>query len=310
MCERTFFDREYAKQDLTYAQFLHMMDQFPGLHYANATGEGSSFCNPGFPAMLKWLYEHDIYVTAIDSFAVITEAQMRHLIDYVKKVPVSLDGATKEIYESVRVGAHFEEVVGNLQRFAKLRNECGSPTPELTYRMIFFKHNWMDVPKYPALVERLLPKKREGDDGLMEFAALLEFSQTKDWVVELSQEIIEETEANARQRGLRCVWSHASHRPEDKRPNNQCAAPAEPYIDIRGNVLSCCAVLQTLQRPFLEAHAFGNVRTQSFRDIWDSPRYREFRRSVPKATGPVPRICVGCRAFDTTAREQAYGVAE
>jgi len=310
ICERTHFPGEYAHQDLPYDRFTRLLDQFPELRYINLTGEGSSFLNRAFPKMLSECQRRGIYVTAIDSFSALRPWQIAALVAHgVAKVPISCDASTKEVYESVRVGAKWERTLANIHALARVRESVESPLPEVIFRFIFYRDNWRDIPEYPALVETLLPANRDGDDGLMEFAALLEFEQTRGWEVELSQEIVEETEAEAKKRGLPIVWSHPSHDAAKKRPMRECCAWAEPYVMMGGYVLPCCSVVMSNRREFLIENCFGNVFEQDFRDIWDSERYRAFRRMVGKGE-QVPILCEGCRAFNTIRRENLYGISE
>jgi len=76
---------------------------------------------------------------------------------------IGLDGASKETYERVRVGADFEVVVGNIRRFLKIRQEKGSPLPALRLSFVVtdlnrgekddFVAEWVDEVDYLALQE-------------------------------------------------------------------------------------------------------------------------------------------------------------
>lgn len=79
---------------------------------------------------------------------------------------------------------------------------------------------------------------------------------------------------------------------------------------IGGYALPCCAILMSNKRPFLEKYAFGNLSDHSLKEIWDSPRFRAFRRMVTNPHGQVPILCAGCRTFNTTARARRYGVSK
>lgn len=308
-CERTHFPKAYQNWCLTYAEFVRLMEQLPGLRYINLTGEGSAFLNPDFPAMLRYCREHRIYTTVIDSFTALTEEQMRLLIECAHKVPISLDGGCREDYERIRVGASWDTVKQNIRRFVALREEMGSPLPELAFRFIFCKDNYLSLPFYPRVVADLLPHRSDGIDGFVELVGLLEFAGTERLVWEPDPKIVRLTEETLHWTGLPHAWSHPSHDPDKKRPMRECAAWAEPYVMAGGYVIPCCSLLMSNRRPFLQEQAFGNVHEQTFREIWESPRYRAFRRQVP-CGHKVPVVCEGCRAFDTTRREALYGIGE
>ena len=51
----------------------------------------------------------------------------REAISKVDKVGLSIDGATKEIYESIRIGARFEDFIQNTKDILRIRDETGLP---------------------------------------------------------------------------------------------------------------------------------------------------------------------------------------
>ena len=313
ICERTYWkNEEYKKRDLSFNQFKFILDQFPKLKYINLTGEGSSFLNKDFLKMLELVRERKIYATVVESFTNIKENELEALVkNNIGKVVLSLDGATKETYDKIRVGADFNKVIENVKKFKKLREKYNSPLPEFVFRFIFFKDNYHELVDYPDLINELRIKKTaDGIDNHVELIALLEFKEIKYWVYEPSKEIIRITNEKLNKYKLKHAWSHPSHDPEKKRPMRECAAWAEPYIMIGGYVIPCCAVLMSNNRNFLEKYSFGNVFEKPFKEIWNSKRYREFRKLVPRPSGEVPILCAGCRGFETTRREKEYGISK
>jgi len=298
-CERTFFPSHYANWNLTWIEFLQMMEQFPKLRYVNATGEGSAFANPDFPAMLRWLRNHDIYTTVIDSFSRISDDQMQLLIDCASKVPISLDGVGSS-YEAVRPPAKWDATCANIRRFLELRGK--RPMPEVIFRMVYCQQNYHTLVEYPREINALMGRHRQdGYDGFIEFVGLLDFPETRHMVWEPTREVVEATEDQCRKYGLKWSWSHPSHLQSQMRDSRECAAYAEPFIMKCGDVISCCALLMSNDREHLHQIAFGNINQQSFEEIWNSERYRQFRRNVNR--GELPKSCYGCRAFATKHRE-------
>lgn len=313
ICEHTYWtSEEYKKQDLSFELFKYILDQFPKLKYINLTGEGSSFLNKDFVKMLELVRERNIYATVVESFTNIKENELEALVkNTIGKVVLSLDGATKETYDKIRVGADFDKVVENVKKFRALREKYNSPLPEFVFRFIFFKDNYQELVDYPDLINELRIKKTaDGFDNHVELTALLEFEEIKDWIYEPNEEIIRITNEKLNKYKLKHAWSHPSHDPEKKRPVRECTAWAEPYIMMGGYVIPCCSVLMSNKRDFLEKHSFGNIYETPYKDIWNSKRYREFRKLVPRSTGEIPIFCEGCRGFETTRREKESGISK
>jgi MoaA/NifB/PqqE/SkfB family radical SAM enzyme len=149
------------------------------------------------------------------------------------------------------------------------------------------------------------PHEWGGSSSYVEFTGLLYFPEIySHYVSEIPGHIIDDL--LKRKGGIEFVFSHA----EEKRnpPIECCNAWMEPYIMMPGYVLPCCAVLMSNRRPFLRKYSFGNVLEKDFKEIWGNEYYSKFRRTVVEPCAPVPKICVGCRAYRTEHRIREYGV--
>jgi MoaA/NifB/PqqE/SkfB family radical SAM enzyme len=311
MCEHTYWpDKTYLNQHLKLEDFRKVIDSIPNLKWINLTGEGSAFLNPDFLNMVEYCKSRGIYVDFSHDFFRLDEDAMRRLIAcHVDRIYWSVDGTTKNTYESIRVGSNFEVVKANIRRFVALKKEMGSPLPEICFRFCFFKDNVHEVVDIPYFLASIVEDVRDyGDEPSINIVALLEFEQTKDWAVEISPQDVAITNPRSQILGFTNYWSHVTHVEEEKAPADYCTFWSEPYVMITGHVVPCCAVLMSNKRPTLERLAFGNIHSQSLRDIWNTPYYKEFRKRIVNPRSPIPEVCVGCRAFNTLTRVRKYGV--
>ena len=310
-CEHTHWkDKSYLNQNVKFEQFKSLVDGLPNLKWINTTGEGSNFLNPDFLKMLKYLKSKEIYVDFSHDFFYMTDEIAREIISMgVERIYHSIDGATKETYEKIRVGSNFERVVGNIKRFIEIKKEMNSPIPELCFRMAVSTENAHEVEKLVDLIHSFGETKDIGEDPSINIVGLLEFGDTKGMVSEIPQETIDRVNNKAKAYGFTIYWSHPSHDSDKKAPLDYCVAWTEPYVMIRGHVVPCCSVMMSDNRVFLEKNAFGNVYEKSLKEIWDSDRYKEFRKLVVDPKGKVPLLCAGCRAYDAESRAKKYGVS-
>jgi len=310
-CEHTYWkDRAYANQNLTFAEFKNFLDGLPHLKWINLTGEGSSFLNPDFMDMLRYARSKNLYIDFSHDFLQFNDDMARELIRLdIDRIYLSIDGATKETYEKIRVGSDFDRVIKNMKRFIELKREANSPLPELCFRMAFFKDNMHEIETMMDLIHSLGEARDLGDEPSVNIVGLLEFEETKGWVKEISPEVVRRTDAKAKRYGLTNYWSHPSHVESQKPPMDYCMFWAEPYIMIRGYVMPCCGIMMSNRREFLEEYALGNINNDTLEGIYHSPKYREFRRLVTNPRSPVPILCAGCRSFNSSDRVKKYGIA-
>jgi radical SAM protein with 4Fe4S-binding SPASM domain len=139
----------------------------------------------------------------------------------------------------------------------------------------------------------------------VEFTGLLYFPGIeKYYAPRAPQELV--AELQKRRDGVYFAFSHPVE--ETNPPVECCIAWMEPYIMMPGYVLPCCAVFMSNRRPFLRKYYFGNVFEKDFKQIWKNEYYTKFRKMVVDPYGPVPKICVGCRAYRTQYRIKKYGI--
>lgn len=304
-CEHTYWkDKSYLNQDLKFETFRRVIDNIPNLHWINLTGEGTSILNPEFTEMLEYAKRKGIYVDFSHDFARMdTLLALRWITCGVDRIYWSFDGCTKETYEKIRVGANFDKVCENIQRFIYLKERMKSPLPEICFRFAFFKDNIQEVELLPMFLHSLVPEvKAYGDEPSINIVALLEFEETKGWEVEMPNAIIQKVDERAKILGFKVYWSHLTHIEENKPPLDYCTFWSEPYIMITGHVVPCCAVLMSNDRKELERLSFGNINKKSLKDIWNSDYYRDFRKQVVDKKRSTPMLCRGCRVFNTKER--------
>jgi MoaA/NifB/PqqE/SkfB family radical SAM enzyme len=67
----------------------------------------------------------------------------------VHRVLLSVDGVTKAMFESIRVGANFERVIGHIKALSQLRKRYGLKEPELVIDFVMMQRN---IHHAPAMV--------------------------------------------------------------------------------------------------------------------------------------------------------------
>lgn len=306
-CEYVHWDKDsQVKRHLTLDEFKYMADQFPRIRWVNMTGEGSAFLNKDYWGMLRYLkHKYGTAIYLVDHLNDLDYCQIDELVNLVEGIYISMDGATKETYEKIKQGCSFDKVTGNIKYLINWRRKRGRFKPELHFRYIIVKDNIHEIPMFIDLINNL-GDKRDFDVSTINFTGLLYFKGIEDHYVEtIPEDIISEV----RKRMVKGIYFRFEHTIEEYNPPlEKCYYWMEPYIMMGGYVLPCCQVLMSNRRPFLRKYSFGNVFEKSLKEIWNSERYRQFRRMVVDKNAKVPILCTGCRQFRTHEREILYGV--
>lgn len=68
--------------------------------------------------------------------------RVRHVIDNLKELGVSIDGATKTTYEKLRLGGRWQKIVNNLELIARMKDEIGF---RFTLQFVVQKNNYREM---------------------------------------------------------------------------------------------------------------------------------------------------------------------
>src|SRR5204863_8321733 len=73
----------------------------------------------------------------------------------LRELHSSIDGATAETYERIRVRAHFDRIVRNLEGLVEARRRLDSPTPRIRMVVVAMRQNLHEFPDLVRLAHRL-----------------------------------------------------------------------------------------------------------------------------------------------------------
>ena len=112
LCEHTYWNEE--SKDLSFEDFLKIVEQFPGLKWCNLTGEGTCWLNKDFIKMLEYMKSKGVSVYFAESFDMLDKDIANKLVEIgIDGIYFSMDAATKETYEKLRVGFSYDRTISN-----------------------------------------------------------------------------------------------------------------------------------------------------------------------------------------------------
>jgi MoaA/NifB/PqqE/SkfB family radical SAM enzyme len=213
---------------------------------------------------------------------------------------VSIDGATAQTYESIRVGGKLERVIENITALQRAKDRKKTPFPLVQIYWCMMKQNLGEMRELADLAQRIDAKIIQLQPffgiGRPEIDQAMAVSES-----EMDQAVgrLREAAASA---GTIVNYVPVSMSLALEEPSNEAAA--KPcfcanlwrfmHCEPNGNVRVCCLG---------EFELVGNVLEQSLEELWRSPLMLETRRALLR--GAPPQTCRSCYLLKPYGRRAA-----
>jgi MoaA/NifB/PqqE/SkfB family radical SAM enzyme len=194
----------------------------------------------------------------------------------------------------------FERVVANVRAFTARQRELGASRPRVSLWLTGLKETLAQLPRFVDLAHELgvaevylqrLVYYREGQGLARAESALFENLDAGE------AETLRRAEERARALGVAFNASGAVEpeisvkRTATREPWSLCRRPwTLMYFTATGRALPCC-IAPFSQRGYA-SFTLGDATQETLRDIWNGPRYQEFRRAL--ASERPPDACSRC----------------
>ena len=148
-CFRNDWDQKIGRMsEETFRSILNslkMLDPIPDVYFG---GIGEPLFHPKTIDWISEVKELGVGVEMITNGTILTEKKSQQLIDSgLDTIWVSIDGASPNTYDDIRLGAELPRVLENLKRLFKLRKGGHFPKPEIGVAFVAMKRNIADLPK-------------------------------------------------------------------------------------------------------------------------------------------------------------------
>ncbi|KAF7774130.1 hypothetical protein PCIT_a0528 [Pseudoalteromonas citrea] len=163
MCPRTEMEANgtfWKVENFDFELYKKLIDEgvTNGLRSVKYNYLGEPLLNPKLFKMIEYAKEKGVIDVMFNTNATyLSEKNAEKLLNSgIDKLFFSFDSPTKAQYEKIREGAEFEEVLGNIKRFIRMRDERGSIKPFTRVSMVLMKENQDEWPKFKALFEPIV----------------------------------------------------------------------------------------------------------------------------------------------------------
>lgn len=299
-CPRTFEDLE-PPADMSWELFTRIVDQLPRIDRVVLHGVGEPMLVKALARMVGYLKRRGSYVLFNTNGTLLTPRKGRELVEAgLDELRVSLDAAEPEAFRAVRGKDMFARIVHNVGAFTRMQRVAGIDRPLVSLWLTGLKETIEQLPEFVRLAGEIgvrevhLQRLVYFPDGATLARARSSLFAALD--PEESQRL-DEARSLAAALGIRFDASGATEpglsleRGGEDQPWSLCRRPwSLMYFTAHGRAIPCCIA------PFSErgydGFTLGDATQQSLREIWNGPRYRQFRMAL--LSDEPPRCCASC----------------
>ncbi len=251
--------------------FLQKLDELEkDLLYLIFYFQGEPYLNKSFLKLVKHASAKGIYTATSTNAHYLDEANARETVESgLDRLIISIDGTTQDVYEQYRIGGSLQKVIEGTRNVIRWKKKLNSRTPHVIFQFLVVKPNEHQINDLFKLGEEI---------GVDEVG--LKTAQVYDFVN--GNPLIPDNDKYSRYRKLK----NGTYAIKNKLLNHCWKLWHSCVITWDGTVVPCCFDKDAW-------HKMGDLRNDSFKEIWNNEHYRSFRGSVLKSRGEI-EMCRNC----------------
>ncbi len=233
--------------------------------------QGEPYLNPGFLEMVRYAAQKKLYTATSTNAHYLNSDNARKTVESgLDRLIISIDGTTQDVYQQYRVGGKLDKVLEGARNIVHWKKELGSSKPFVIFQFLVVRPNEHQV----EAVKKL--GKEVGVDAVwFKTAQVYDYEKDPNALIPT----IDRFSRYTRKADGRVV-------PKNTMPNHCWKLWHANVITWDGLVVPCCFDKDAM-------HQLGNLKGQSFREIWHNENYRQFRAELTKGRKNID-ICANC----------------
>jgi len=281
-CSRQSLSSKRINKDMNFSQFKRIVDQLPNLKVVKLQGLGEPFLNKDIRQMAEYAKQKGIKVITISNGSILPDIETLRFFD---EIAISFDSANKLTFESIRRGANFNKILGNIKELIKIRNEN-------RLKLKIFLNTVVSHLNYFEMEEIIKLALKLGEDGVS-------FVEVENWYIPSQKEFLAASEFVKKVREkhneikLKVLELRKKYRklkiyymPSTKRKKTCEWSFYSTFITVDGYVTPCCIRMDK------DVFYFGNIFQKPFMEIWNGEKMKQFREAnIKNLSNPVCDLC-------------------
>lgn len=279
-------------------------------------------------------------IRMISNGTLLNDKQAQTLVEnQVDLIVISLDGATKETYEKIRVGARWDKVIENIRRLQALKHQRGTDRPRVMLAFVVQRSNVSEIPAFLKLAHELGVKEVQFQELVVIFPDLQKDAIDDATIQRETDAWMDQARALAQEYGITLfavpTYFRSTHRHGIKgrwmqvRHAFTVTARGVRQRSLKGNWIEAQYRLAKLKSKIFrqkytqlcfepwrnavihangdvypcslwQGAALGSLQQQDFATIWDNAEYQNLRAELK--TGNLRAGCRACPAYSGSHR--------
>ena len=233
--------------------------------------QGEPYLNPGFLEMVKYAHGKRIYTATSTNAHYLTDEVAKKTVESgLDRLIISIDGTTQEVYQQYRVGGNLEKVLEGTRNIIRWKRELKSKTPFIFFQFLVVKPN-----EHQVEAIKKLAKETGVDEVRFKTAQVYEYETDPNKLIPVTDKF-SRYKKNA----------DGTYTSKNKLANHCWKLQHANVITWDGLVVPCCFDKDA-------THQLGNLKSQSFKEIWHNDNYKQFRHELKKSRKNID-ICANC----------------
>ena len=232
--------------------------------------QGEPYINPDFLEMVKKASDKKIYTITSTNGHFLNDTNARKTIESgLDRLIISVDGTTQDTYENYRKEGKLETVLQGARNVVKWKKKLKSQTPHIIFQFLVVKPNEHQIPEIYELAKEI-----GIDEVKLKTAQVYEYENGNPLIPDIDQYSRYKKEADG------------TYSLKNKLSNDCWKLWHACVITWDGLVVPCCFDKDA-------THRLGDLKEDSFADIWHSESYKTFRSKLVKGRQEID-ICTNC----------------
>jgi radical SAM protein with 4Fe4S-binding SPASM domain len=221
--------------------------------------------------MVKYAADKKIYTATSTNAHYLTDEVAKKTVESgLDRLIISIDGTTQDVYKQYRVGGNLDKVIEGAKNIVKWKKKLKSKTPFVFFQFLVVKPNEHQIEDIKKLA-----KEVGVNEVRFKTAQVYDYENDPNNLIPVN----EKYSRYKKDKG-------GNYIAKNKLANHCWKLQHANVITWDGLVVPCCFDKDA-------THQLGNLKMQSFKEIWNNDNYKQFRRELKTSRKNID-ICANC----------------